>query len=197
MIVQSFEFTDYHKELELIQNMFGRIMDQKYMREGQEQEDNQKYGSDYHHNYIGYQVFMSCIHMTLLTLSTLKLFYFFKIFDTFGRLLKTVYHCADDLMVSMGFFVLWIFVNSLLFQALGMEYLTSALAINGSDDTLRTRLAELRAESILVNPTLVNVKNALGMHALFHEVMEQNGDATPLAIRIAYGKNTHGTGTLG
>lgn len=40
MIVQGFEFTDYHKEIELIQNIFTRITDERYMREGQIEEDN-------------------------------------------------------------------------------------------------------------------------------------------------------------
>ena len=37
-------------------------------------------------------------------------------------LIKLVIQCILDLTYSMGFFIMWIVVNSLIFQALGMEF---------------------------------------------------------------------------
>ena len=71
---------------------------------------------------------------------------------------------------------------------LGIEYLSSALSLNAADDALRTRLAELQAESILAQPSVLTAKNALNFHALFHQVIEVQGGKTPISIRIAYGK---------
>ena len=90
MIVQGFEFTDRHKETEYIQKMFSRIVHTDYMKVGQLETDNRKYATDYHHTYIGDQTFMSILHTIILFQSTVKLFFFFKIFDTIGLLIKTL-----------------------------------------------------------------------------------------------------------
>ena len=73
-------------------------------------------------------------------------------------------------------------------RALGIEYLNSALSLNGDDHALRSRLAELQAESILAQPSLLTAKNALSFHALFQQVMEKQGGKTPIAVRVAFGK---------
>lgn len=81
-------------------------------------------------------------------------------------------------------------------RALGIEYLSAALAIDSADETLRARIAELQAESLLAQPAALNNSNALTMHALFQQVIESQGGKSPIAVRVAFGKTLSYRGLL-
>ena len=52
-------------------------------------------------------------------------------------------------------------------QELGMSYLTTALELNPDDFTLRTRIATLRAQTVIKRPMLIDSKNAISLQVLF------------------------------
>lgn len=81
-------------------------------------------------------------------------------------------------------------------RALGLEYLSTALTLNMADQALRSRIAELQAQTLLAQPSVLNTKNALTFHALFQQVMEQQGGKTPISVRIAFGKTLAYRGLL-
>ena len=72
-------------------------------------------------------------------------------------------------------------------EALGLSYLSAALALNSTDDKLRVRIATLRAKTVLKRPMMVDAQTAIGLQVLFESVLDVSSPTSP-QIAIALGK---------
>ena len=90
LIVNQFEFTDRHKEVETMLSMLQHTTNTTEMASAQKLQDDTNYLKDYTSNYIYDQFFMSLFNTLVIVQAAMKLFFFFKVFDTFGMLLKLV-----------------------------------------------------------------------------------------------------------
>jgi tetratricopeptide (TPR) repeat protein len=72
-------------------------------------------------------------------------------------------------------------------EALGLSYLSAALALNSADDKLRVRIATLRAKAVLKRPMMVDAQTAIGLQILFESVLDVSSPTSP-QIEIALGK---------
>ena len=64
---------------------------------------------------------MGIFNAILVVQSFFKILFFLRVFENFGKLVKLVAQCINDVNSFMFFFGGWIFVFSILFQILGLE----------------------------------------------------------------------------
>jgi hypothetical protein len=121
LLVNKFEFTDAHLEMELVIDMLQHADNTTYFKNDQSATASRNYEMDYNKMEDTTLTIMVVFNVFLIFQAFVKVCYYLQAFEHLGNLVKMLTGCIVDVFYFMIFFFMWIIFFSCMFQIVGLE----------------------------------------------------------------------------